>query len=222
MNDQLIRSLRVFGGKCGGPNRYDDAADALLKSDQRIRELEAEVQRCEDCECSPTARVKELEAQLERCRAANVYDGNAHRRVSELEALQVWVEDKDGHCGWTDSGKALELLAQHFRRIEKLEAALEKLFNRVSFCAPHLVEADNNELGDECRLALRATSETPKLCATCGRPKGRDYPSCNDARHSQAETTVEHKPCRMRWGRQTCNLPVGHQGVHSFTTVEPL
>ena len=30
-------------------------------------------------------RNKELEAQLERCRSANVYDGNAHRRVSELE-----------------------------------------------------------------------------------------------------------------------------------------
>ena len=30
-------------------------------------------------------RNKELEAQLERCRAANVYDGNAHRRVSEIE-----------------------------------------------------------------------------------------------------------------------------------------
>jgi hypothetical protein len=30
-------------------------------------------------------RIRELEAQLERCRAANVYDGNAHRRVSEIE-----------------------------------------------------------------------------------------------------------------------------------------
>ena len=31
------------------------------------------------------ARIRELEAQLERCRAANVYDGNAHKRVTDLE-----------------------------------------------------------------------------------------------------------------------------------------
>lgn len=31
-------------------------------------------------------RIRDLEAQLERSRSANVYDGNAHRRVSEIEA----------------------------------------------------------------------------------------------------------------------------------------
>jgi hypothetical protein len=30
-------------------------------------------------------RIRDLEAQLERSRSANVYDGNAHRRVSEIE-----------------------------------------------------------------------------------------------------------------------------------------
>lgn len=62
-------------------------------------------------------RIRELEAQLERCRAANVYDANAHRRVSELESAlrkygdhAVACASRSGHfkgpqygcdCGWT-------------------------------------------------------------------------------------------------------------------------
>jgi|ERR1700690_1575671 len=43
-------------------------------------------------------RIRELEAQLERCRTANVYDGNVHKRVSELEAAlrKIVAADWDG------------------------------------------------------------------------------------------------------------------------------
>ena len=55
-------------------------------------------------------RNKELESQLERCRAANVYDGNAHRRVSELETELAISKGRE-------EGKQLV--------IDQLEAALK-------------------------------------------------------------------------------------------------
>jgi hypothetical protein len=52
----------------------------------------------------PYCRIRDLEAQLERCRAANVYDGNVHRRVSELEGflhrmLPPHIEQSCDDCG---------------------------------------------------------------------------------------------------------------------------
>lgn len=38
-NDEVIRALRVAGGKCEGPNTFDMAADTLLEDDFRIGSL---------------------------------------------------------------------------------------------------------------------------------------------------------------------------------------
>jgi hypothetical protein len=58
---------------------YDALSTALYEWKGTATGLQANWDAAED-------RIRELEAQLERCRSANVYDGNAHRRVSELEA----------------------------------------------------------------------------------------------------------------------------------------
>jgi hypothetical protein len=47
------------------------------------------------------SRIRELEAQLERCRAANVYDANAHKRVAELKAvLRKLIDSYMSGEGW--------------------------------------------------------------------------------------------------------------------------
>jgi hypothetical protein len=80
-------------------------------------------------------------------------------------------------------------------RTRALEAALRDLLDdlsedvgqrhhrdkyRVYQVGPQVIEAAMKALHP-----LVTVPETPKVCATCGRPRGNDYPSCNDARHSQ-------------------------------------
>jgi hypothetical protein len=54
-------------------------------------------------EFCPFCRIAELEAQLARSNAANVYDGNAHRRVSELEAALHDIRDRGHPTQWVYS-----------------------------------------------------------------------------------------------------------------------
>ena len=65
----------------------------------------------------------------------------ALERIAELEKFQVWVEDDEGHGGWADNGRALEIIAGLQRRIEDLvlerdrqTLVIRRLVNRESRC----------------------------------------------------------------------------------------
>jgi len=68
-------------------------------------------------------RIRDLEAQLERSRSTNVYDGNAHKRVADLEA-------------------ALRKYGMHKRELgdcwPKCECGLEAILGAASETPPHL------------------------------------------------------------------------------------
>jgi hypothetical protein len=97
--------------------------------------------------------------------------GEAIDRIRELEAFQVWVEDQEGHCGWTDSGKALELLADQYRRNERLEAALREI---ADFAEQFI---GDDEDGDERmykvhQIADNAIPFTAETSVDVGKPGG--------------------------------------------------
>ena len=101
--------------------------EALLKSSNAARDL-------------AQSRIRDIEAQLERYRAANVYDGNAHRRVSELETelaiskgreegKQLVINQLESERDHLQRGfdAACKTVAAHEDRIKDLEAERDEL-----------------------------------------------------------------------------------------------
>jgi hypothetical protein len=75
-----------------------DAEDKFVDA-QSYDALAADLVHMETCYNEEHAAAINLTADLARCRAANVYDGNAHRRVSELEAREALLVADIGHLG---------------------------------------------------------------------------------------------------------------------------
>ena len=87
--------------------KYDALADDLAAEQEHCREAVAALagsRRCGELLTIAQDRIRTLEAELARSRAANVYDGNAHKRVADLEdrirSLEAALRDIENRCRW--------------------------------------------------------------------------------------------------------------------------
>lgn len=115
----------------------------------------------------------ELAAELARCRAANVYDGAAHKRVADLEAALREIAKAEGAF----SRDPLEHAGNCIQSMRDLaREALTKAETIQSVCACEFDECRKQELKSDqyCHNDRKAAAlETPvsTLCAICDQIK---------------------------------------------------
>ena len=125
-------------------------------------------------------RIRELEAQLERCRSANVYDGNAHRMVSELEAALSWV-------------------LKHFNTFaqppEHLKGIIDDACLKAMTADEDAVRATSETYDLKCREAGYVLQDGVLVCVNCRRAADEIF-----ADDSEAETACDCAELDARGG----------------------
>ena len=111
-------------------------------------------------------RIRDLEAQLERSRSANAYDGNAHRRVSEIETeLAISKGREEGKqlvINRLEAAlKEAELQRDSWKRIAESGLGIPQTETKVCTCNLHN-EPSAKEHASYCPQANRSVEQGRK------------------------------------------------------------